>query len=100
MEQFGHSPIHLQISFYGVALMRQRQARPWSMTAVLAGTVTGGDGNVRLTVWRLLPNGSLDTSFGGGTGAVTFMNLASPALSPSNDRANRIHIDSSGRYVV
>lgn len=71
---------------------------------LVAGTSTNSAGNLDMVVWRLTDNGSLDMTFGGDyNGSNTpdgFVIVDGAAFAGSNDFANDIQLDASGRIVV
>lgn len=74
---------------------------------VIAGMSLNTAGRHELALWRFLPDGSLDTSFGGGNGYLTFQpggNGAAGAVNASKqDNPGGSHslvIDSQGRILI
>ena len=63
---------------------------------VVAGTITEASGDIQVAVWRLLPSGALDNSFGsGGTTAIDVS-----VATPDGDSVVAVAIDASGRILV
>ncbi len=63
---------------------------------VIAGTIIDGAGDMQVAVWRLLPNGDLDGSF--GTGGTTIIDVST--ASPDQDSVVGMAIDGAGKIVV
>ena len=64
---------------------------------VVTGSCTGSDGASDMLVARYNPNGTLDTSFGGGTG---YVRLDDGAATPSTEYGHDVAIQPDGKIVV
>ena len=75
---------------------------PWAVTLqpdgkiVAAGEADGGGGNSAYAIARYLPNGSLDPSFGGGTGKVNVLVHATDV----QQRAQAVAVQPDGKIVA
>jgi uncharacterized delta-60 repeat protein len=71
---------------------------------VISGRSFNTAGRAVMTLWRFNSNGSVDTSFGSGKGAVTFQTDGDGAAGASNtlkaDSGVALQIDPQGRYVI
>jgi uncharacterized delta-60 repeat protein len=65
---------------------------------VVAGVSLNAAGRHELAVWRYLPNGSLDTSFAGGNGYLTFQPGGNGAAGATN--ANKFDFPGGGSSLV
>jgi uncharacterized delta-60 repeat protein len=61
---------------------------------ILAGGSVSANRKNNMAVARFTPNGQLDTTFGGGTGKATI------SVSPNNDTAHNIDLQSNGKIVL
>jgi hypothetical protein len=75
---------------YAVAVLPDHRLRVLASTDVDPSSGT----NVDVAVLGLNPDGSNDTSFGGGTGRVSF------PVGPSDDVPNRMAVDAAGRLAI
>jgi uncharacterized delta-60 repeat protein len=64
---------------------------------VVCGFSTNGANNFDMVLWRLMPDGILDTSFGGGFGYIVHRGAAG---GNDDDFGNAVAIDDRGRIVV
>jgi uncharacterized delta-60 repeat protein len=76
---------------YGHSAVLDSQSR-----ILVTGSSSNTAGNLDMTIWRYLPTGALDTTFG-GTGYVVHNNAAG---GNSDDSGQSIALDSTGRILV
>ena len=88
----------------GVAFLAAGEGRAVSVVEdssgrlIVAGEVADASDNVQIGVWRLLDDGTLDTTFNGGTGVRLFD--PSPTVTPDENAVAGLVIDNAGRIVV
>eukprot|EP00455_Lapot_gusevi_P025985 TRINITY_DN2742_c0_g1_i1.p1 TRINITY_DN2742_c0_g1~~TRINITY_DN2742_c0_g1_i1.p1 ORF type:complete len:599 (+),score=205.01 TRINITY_DN2742_c0_g1_i1:79-1875(+) len=88
-------------------MQKSEDARRMAMDSqgriIIAGSSFTTNSRFEMVLWRFLPNGALDTTFGGQGYVVYNKGGAGAAGAPYNmkwDRATAVGIDNSGRYVV
>lgn len=75
-------------------ILASRDIKVLANDYILAGGYVTASNKSNMAVARFTPNGQLDTSFGGGTGKATI------SVSPANDFAYNIDLQSNGKIVL